>query len=95
MIRLREYDRYKELKCIVNTEARISSEQVRVRRVRERLYRVHALIYPGVASQGGDPRRRASKWGCHLGGDAILGRWRQFNDKKSTRMNRDLHRRRW
>jgi len=41
----------KKIKYIV---ARISNEQVRVRGVRERLSQVHALIYPGVAPQGGD-----------------------------------------
>jgi len=63
----REYDRYKEeIKRIVNTVARIRSEQVRVRRVRERLSRVHALIYPGVAPQGGDATAVGMplRWGC-------------------------------
>jgi len=96
---------------IVSAVARISSEQVRVRRVREQLSQVYALIYPGVAplngvataggalavgmNYSGDDRHRTSEWGCHLSGDAILWKWRQFNDKKrSTPVSRDLHRRR-
>jgi hypothetical protein len=71
------------MKRIVNTVARISSEQVRVRRVRERLSQVHVLIYPGVAPQGGDAtavgmnysgddKHRATEWRYHLSGDALL-----------------------
>jgi len=75
-------------KCIVSTVARISSEQVRVRRVREPS--AHAYIPGRSASRWGchcsgdalavgmnyseDDRNRTSEWGCHLSGDAIL--WR-------------------
>jgi hypothetical protein len=45
--------------------ARLSREQIRVRRVRERLIQVHALIYPDVLPLGGDATAVGMplKWG--------------------------------